>query len=50
VENKEFSGDEFHHCLKNIYLKKEYSVTNTPFLIFFGGKECKTIITIAYNM
>ncbi len=40
VKNKDFSGDEFHHCLKYIYLKKNI-LSQIPFFFLSFWKECK---------
>jgi hypothetical protein len=49
VENKDFSGDEFHHCLKNIYFKKNILSQITCFFFSFVERMQK-IVAIAYNM
>jgi hypothetical protein len=41
VENKDFSGDEFHHCLKYIYFKKNILSQIPCLFFFFFGKKCK---------
>ncbi len=49
VENKDFSGNEFHHCLKNIYFKKNILSQITCFFFSFVERMQK-IVAIAYNM
>ncbi len=51
VENKDFSGDEFHHCLKYIYFKKNI-LSQIPFCVCVCVcvERMQKIVTTAYNM